>query len=75
MKMSLQKYQRAMAIKELRPQDKNWFPKWLKAYAQHHRFETNDEELTFELSSELLINFLQALRDRGTAAWQRLQAA
>ncbi len=73
--MSLQKYQRAMAIKQLRPQDKDWFPKWLKAYAQHHRFETNDEELTFELSSELLINFLQALRDRGTAAWQRLQAA
>ncbi len=73
--MSLQKYQRAMAIMQLRPQDKTWFPKWLKAYAQHHRFDTNDEEQLLELSSELLIKFLQAMRDRGVAAWQRHQAA
>lgn len=73
--MSLQKYQRAMAIMKLRPQDKTWFPKWLKAYAQHHRFETDDEERSLELSSELLIKFLQSMRDHGVAAWQRHQAA
>ena len=73
--MSLQKYQRAMEIMQLRQQDKTWFPKWVAAYAQHHRFKTNNADQNLELNSELLINFLQALRDRGVAAWQRHQAA
>ena len=73
--MSFQDYQRAVALMNLRQPDKVWFPKWVKGYAQHHRLTVTADGGQLKLSQELLINYLQALRDSGVAAWQRLQAA
>ena len=51
--------------------DKTWFPRWIRRYAS--MFETSQGKLV--VTEANVIRFLQTLRDHGTPAWQRLQAA
>jgi integron integrase len=54
----------------LSPVDQQWFPAWIRRYAE----ATNTTHGPLPVSREGVIGFLRMLRDRGTPAWQRLQA-
>jgi integron integrase len=50
--------------------DKEWFPRWIRRYAS----SCGDPAGKLPVSENRVVPFLQALRDHGTPAWQRLQA-
>ena len=70
----LELYQRCVAVKNLNEKAAKWFPRWFEAYVRHHRFHTKESVEQVPVTKELLILFLQNLRDKHVAAWQRLQA-
>lgn len=70
----LELYQRCVAVKNLNEKAAKWFPRWFEAYVRHHRFHTKESVERVPVTKELLILFLQNLRDKHVAAWQRLQA-
>lgn len=74
--MSLQLFQRAVRCMHLKENDREWFPKWMDGYSRHHQQPANlQEHERMAFSRELVIGFLQSLRDRQVPAWRRLQAA
>jgi integron integrase len=50
--------------------DKQWFPIWIRRYAEAVKTPRGP----LPVSREGVISFLRILRDHGTPAWQRLQA-
>ena len=70
--MSIKDFQRAVKLIEIREQDREWFPKWLRAFA---KLTQPNNGGNLELSESLTLKFLRSLRDQGTPAWKRLQAA
>jgi integron integrase len=80
--MSVSQFRRSVALSALGDGDKTWFPKWFAGYARYAFKRTvggpknlGDENLAVPISNPLVVNYLQSLRDNGTKAWQRLQAA
>ncbi len=80
--MSVAQFRRCVMLSTLAKGDKTWFQKWFGAYARFafKQMEDgpkslDDENLAVPVSETVIISFLQSLRDNGTAAWQRLQAA
>lgn len=80
--MSVSQFRRCVALSTLAVGDKTWFPKWFAAYARFafKRMEDGpeslgDENVAVPISENLVVSFLISLRDTGTKAWQRLQAA
>lgn len=74
--MSVERYQACLGFLNLLANELEWFPRWLKAYAEFPsvvaaRGTSNDCKVT----RELVIEYLQSLRDRKIEAWRRLQAA
>ena len=52
--------------------DRKWFSMWIRRYAGSLKRGKTD---TLAVDEPDVIRFLKALRDNGTPAWQRLQAA
>ena len=52
--------------------DRKWFPMWIRRYAGSLKRGKTD---ALSVDEPEVIRFLKALRDNGTPAWQRLQAA
>ena len=80
--MSISQFRRCVLLSTLAAGDKTWFPKWFGAYArfafkrmQNGPKSLDDENVAVPVSEPLVVNYLQSLRDNGTKAWQRLQAA
>ena len=53
--------------------DREWFPRWLKRYANDQGVVTDDPALVL-VTPALAIDFSRALLAKGIPAWQRLQA-
>ncbi|MFN3194236.1 MAG: integron integrase [Aureliella sp.] len=70
--MSIKDFQRAVKLIELREKDQTWFPKWVSSFAKATQPNNHD---VLNVDEALVIRYLQSLRDNGTPAWQRLQAA
>ena len=74
--MSLDRYRQSLVILNLRPNEIEWFPKWLEAYASNRlikgRIATGGD---IPVERDLVIGFLRNLRDHQVQAWRRLQAA
>lgn len=68
--MSVAKFCAILPGTKLLVTDKEWFPRWIRRYAS----SCGDPAGTLPVSENLVVPFLQALRDHGTPAWQRLQA-
>lgn len=51
--------------------DKQWYPAWVKRYAEFSRVGLDDE---LNLTRGSVIDFSRQLRDNGVVAWRRLQA-
>ncbi len=80
--MSVSQFRRCVLLSTLAAGDKTWFPKWFGAFArfafkrmQNGPKSLDDENVAVPVSEPLVVNYLQSLRDNGTKAWQRLQAA
>ncbi len=69
--MSLSEYLRRLDSARLPKNEREWFPKWLAGYIQHHRLP--DDQVPVE--EALVLSFLRSLRDSNVPAWRRLQAA
>lgn len=67
-------YKRCIAVKNLNENAAKWFPRWFETYVLYHRFHTKESVERVPVTQDLLIRFLQNLRDKKIAAWQRLQA-
>lgn len=70
--MSVELFCYRLAKSQLSEADKKWMPKWLEKYAASARQSTDGKLF---LSRDSVFSFLVNLRNGGTAAWQRLQAA
>jgi integron integrase len=68
--MSVERYCTRVRDSSLTPADRQWFPAWIRRYAEATK--TTHGPLT--VTREGVIGFLKMLRDGGTPAWQRLQA-
>jgi integron integrase len=51
--------------------DKEWFPRWIRRYAE----AVGSQHGNLPVTEAGVVRFLRRLRDNGTPAWQRLQAA
>lgn len=51
--------------------DKQWYPAWIKRYAEFSRVGLDDE---LSLTRDSVVDFSRQLRDNGVVAWRRLQA-
>lgn len=70
--MSVREFRRAVKLADLKGSDQTWFPKWIDSYAKATQPHNTG---CLVLNKSLVVRFLQRLRDNGTPAWQRLQAA
>ena len=70
--MSANQFNLLIKTIELRKPDRIWFPRWILRYASGLKQSRSE---TLEVSRQSVIKFLRSLRDSGTPAWQRLQAA
>ena len=70
--MSANQYASGIKTAEIRKADRTWFPRWIFRYASSLQRSRSD---LLEVSEKSVIRFLRSLRDNGTPAWQRLQAA
>jgi integron integrase len=68
--MSVAKFCAILPGTKLPVTDKEWFPRWIRRYAS----SCGDPPGKLPVSENRVVPFLQALRDHGTPAWQRLQA-
>jgi integron integrase len=80
--MSVSQFRRCVLLSTLSEADKTWFPKWFGSYAifAFKRLESSQKSidndvLMVPISDTLVKDYLISLRDNGTKAWQRLQAA
>lgn len=69
--MSVQAFKRLVRSSELGSKDKEWFPAWLKRFAEYSRA---DEASSLRLTRELALGFSRELLANGVPAWQRKQA-
>ncbi|MCA9065531.1 MAG: phage integrase N-terminal SAM-like domain-containing protein, partial [Planctomycetaceae bacterium] len=69
--MSVREFARVVRAGEFGEKDRQWFPAWLRRYAE---FVGVDENTRIQLTRELAIEFSRTLRDSGVPAWQRRQA-
>ena len=68
--MSVRTFCRLLSEAKVSKRDNEWFPRWLRRYAQA---VTADNE-NVSVTETLVVQFSRSLRDSGTPAWQRLQA-
>jgi integron integrase len=68
--MSVERYCSRIRDSSLSPADQQWFPAWIRRYAE----ATKTMHGPLPVTREGVIDFLRMLRDQGTPAWQRLQA-
>ena len=74
--MTLERYESCLRFLNLPPNEREWFPRWMKAYASFERVVADQSAAPHHtVKQELVIAFLQSLRDRKIEAWRRLQAA
>lgn len=66
--MSVVRFRERLSGEPIHQNDRVWFPRWAGRYLQ----SLGDGEAVVDRDS--VITFLQSLRDKGIAAWQRLQA-
>lgn len=73
--MSLQDFQLSIVNFPIRENEKKWFPLWMKRYLSFvsQSISTSQTE-PIPVSKELVLRFLQSIRDSGTPASKRLQA-
>ncbi len=69
--MSLESLRDHLSKKGISSRDREWFPKWLEAYASQLGAVSGKP---LRIDAELVIRFLQSLRDSQVPAWRRLQA-
>ena len=74
--MSLERYRTCLGFLNLPANELEWFPRWMKAHAEFPSV-VSARGMSSEhcVTRELVIEFLQSLRDRKIEAWRRLQAA
>ena len=63
--MSVREFARAVRAGEFGEKDRQWFPAWLRRYAE---FVGVDEGTRIQLTRELAIEFSRTLRDSGVPA-------
>lgn len=68
--MSVVKLEKVVETASLPPKDRKWFVHWVAAYAKFCRVGKNG---LLPVDVERVIAFLQAQKQRGRVAWQRLQ--
>lgn len=68
--MSVERFRECLVSTSVRKHDQTWFPRWVSRYLAA---ASGDGDVP-DVSRERVVSFLQSLRDRGTEAWQRLQA-
>lgn len=68
--MSIERFNARIRTARLSEADRQWFPRWIRRYAEEFRVTRGDLPVT----EPQVIKFLRTLRDNGTPAWQRLQA-
>lgn len=69
-RMSIEGFCTQVRVAKLSEADRQWFPRWIRRYAEEFRATVGDLPVT----QPNVIRFLRTLRDNGTPAWQRLQA-
>ena len=70
--MSVVKFgERTAACKNLRDNDRVWFPRWVRRYALAHRGGVNDD---LPVNRHTVVSFSKSLLESGAPAWQRWQA-
>ncbi|MCA9195718.1 MAG: integron integrase [Planctomycetales bacterium] len=68
-------YLKCIAIKQLRDNERTWFPRWFQSYVEFHRLTNSGCPVDrIPMSHDMVVAFLRNLRDRSVPAWQRLQA-
>ena len=80
--MSVDRFRQTLAVMNLHDNETRWLPKWLEGYANHQpvrqalseNYQIRHDDL-LPIENQLVISFLQSLRDNGVVAWRRLQAA
>ena len=70
--MSLRRFEHVVKKADLKNADRIWYPRWLKDYAVSCGRREDDEAIVVD--REMVVRFLQGIKSRGLAAWQRLQA-
>ncbi|QEF99063.1 hypothetical protein Mal15_31220 [Stieleria maiorica] len=74
--MTLQPYDACLGFLNLPAKEREWFPRWMKAYADFPSVVADQSAApNHTVKRELEIAFLQSLRDRKIEAWRRLHAA
>lgn len=69
--MSVKEFTKTVKAGEFGENDKNWFPAWLRRYAE---FVNVGDTTKLPLTRDLAVQFSQGLRDGQVPAWQRCQA-
>jgi integron integrase len=76
--MSVTEFCRLSCQSSISKNDKRWFPRWLRRYANaltaNGAKDSPSANENLPVTVPLLISFLRSLRDNGVPAWQRLQA-
>lgn len=68
-------YLKCMAVKQLKENDRTWFPRWFQAYVEHHKLDQSEvTEERIPMNQVMVIDFLRGLKSSSVKAWQRLQA-
>ena len=71
--MSLERYQTCLGFLSLQAKELEWFPRWMKAYAEFPSvIAARGTSAGCIVTRELVLEFLQSLRDRKIDAWRRL---
>ncbi len=68
--MSVNKFCAALNEAKVGKNDRFWFPRWIRRY----EVVATSGQGPLSVTEAEVVQFLQALRDNGTPAWQRLQA-
>lgn len=69
--MSIEQFEREVAVATMRAEDRKWFPLWLRRYSTGARQNENGH---FCLTIPSVIEFSRMLLESRAPAWQRLQA-
>ena len=74
--MSLERFRQALVVMNVAANEEVWFPKWVAGYAADARVKLRiGGDGLIPVDFDLVIGFLQQLRDTHVQAWRRLQAA
>jgi integron integrase len=71
--MSIQQFKQKLHLKEsqVTPNDREWFPRWLRSYCSFHGVDREIDSIPVSL--EQAISFSRSLKASGSQAWKRLQ--